>query len=66
MAGLVHEGVIAGSFADIEPEVAVAAISGLVYGALELHHRGTRVDPAQIAALAVRALMTEPETAQPE
>ena len=66
VAGLVHEGVIAGAFADIEPEVAVAAISGLVYGSLELHHRGTQVDPAQIAALAVRALMTEPERAQPE
>ncbi len=56
VAGLVEEGVAAGSFARVEPEVAVAAISGLVYGALELQHRGSDVDPAQIAALAVRAL----------
>jgi TetR/AcrR family transcriptional regulator len=67
VAGLVREGVAVGSFADIEPEIAVAAISGLVYGALELHHRGTQVHPAQIATLAVRALSSppDPEREQP-
>ena len=57
VAGLVSDGVAVSAFADIEPEVAVAAISGLVYGSLELQHCGTPVDPQQIATLAVRALL---------
>lgn len=56
VAGLVAEGVESGRFAPIEPAVAVSAVSGLVYGALELKHRGGAVDPDQIATLAVRAL----------
>jgi|GEM_PF-5163525 len=58
VARIVREGVGAGEFADVRPEVAVAAVSGLVYGALELHHRRVAVDPALIATLAVRALAT--------
>ena len=57
MADLVDEGVAAGVFSPIAADVcAVSAISGLVYGALELNHRGRTVDPGQIATLAVRAL----------
>ncbi len=56
VASLVAEGSASGAFAPIEPDVAVSAISGLVYAALELKHRGTPVDPEQIATLAVRAL----------
>lgn len=56
VAGVVAEGTASGAFAPIELDVAVSAISGLVYGALELKHRGTPVDPEQIAKLAVRAL----------
>jgi hypothetical protein len=65
VAGLVSDGVGAGVFADIEPDVAVSAIAGLVYGALELHHRGTPVDPEQIATLAVRALASPAREARP-
>ena len=32
------------------------AVSGLVYGALELHHRAGAIDPAQIADMAVASL----------
>ena len=38
------------------PAVAVAAVSGLVYGALQHHHVGASIDATLIADLAVRAL----------
>jgi AcrR family transcriptional regulator len=56
VADLVAEGSASGTFAPIAPDVAVSAVSGLVYGALELSHRGRTVDPEQTATLAVRAL----------
>ncbi len=56
VAGLVAEGIAAGEVRDIDPAVAVAAVSGLVYGALQHHHVGARVDAPLIADLAVRAL----------
>lgn len=56
VADLVADGVADGQLAPVEADVAVSAVSGLVYGALELNHRGRTVDPAQIATLAVRAL----------
>ncbi len=56
VAGVVTEGIGSGAFAEIDTTVAVTAVSGLVYGALELQHSGTTVDPEQIATLALRAL----------
>ena len=56
VAGLVAEGIAAGEVRDIDPAVAVAAVSGLVYGALQHHHVGAPVDAPLIADLAVRAL----------
>ena len=44
--------------------VIAAAVSGLVYGALQHHHRGASIDAGLIADLAVRAL-TEPCPAAP-
>lgn len=62
VAGVVTEGIESGEFAEIDTTVAVTAVSGLVYGALELQHRGTVVDPEQIATLALRALAAPPAT----
>jgi AcrR family transcriptional regulator len=56
VAGLVNEGVERGEFAPIDSALAVAALSGLVYGALELRHRQGTVNASEVAALAVRAL----------
>ena len=64
VAGVVTEGIESGAFAEIDTTVAVTAVSGLVYGALELQHRGTTVDPEQIATLALRALAA-PRTTGP-
>jgi AcrR family transcriptional regulator len=56
VARLVAEGTTAGELRDIDPAVAVAAVSGLVYGALQHHHVGASIDATLIADLAVRAL----------
>lgn len=56
VARLFEEGRDAQEFGDVGVEVALSAVFGLVYGALELRHRGRRVDAAQIAELAVRTL----------
>lgn len=53
---LFEQGRQAGEFRDVDTAVAIAAISGLVYGALELRHRDRQVDAAQIADLALGAL----------
>jgi len=55
VAGLYDEGRAAGEFREIDTDVAIAVVSGLVYGALELRHRSGDVDAAQIAELAVAA-----------
>ena len=44
VAGLVAEGTASGEFAAVDPAVAVAAVSGLVYGALQHHHHGASID----------------------
>ncbi len=62
VAGIVAEGIASGAFAEIDTTVAVTAVSGLVYGALELQHRGATVDPEQIATMALRALSAPPTT----
>ncbi len=56
VAKLVDEGVAAGEFEDCDVALCVAAISGLVYGALQHHHHGQRVDPDAVAELAIRLL----------
>lgn len=56
VARLVREGVAAGEFAPVDPDLAVAAVSGLVYGALQLRHARGTVDAAAVAELAVRSL----------
>ena len=56
VARLVREGVATGEFHPIDAQLAVAAISGLVYGALELRHRHGTVDAGAVAELAVRSL----------
>jgi AcrR family transcriptional regulator len=53
---LAREGAELGDFRPIDPRLAVAAVSGLVYGALELRHRGARIDAAGVADLAAGAL----------
>lgn len=57
---LVREGVEEGELRPVDPPFAVAAVSGLVYGALEHRHRGARVDAARVAELAVAALGARP------
>ena len=56
VADLVRNGVETGEFHHVDVDLSVAAISGLVYGALQHHHRGHRVDPDSVAALALRLL----------
>jgi AcrR family transcriptional regulator len=56
VARLVAEGVDAGDLRPVDPELAVAVVSGIVYGALQLRHARGDVDAAAVAALAVGAL----------
>jgi AcrR family transcriptional regulator len=56
VARLVREGVDAGEFQPIDTRFAVAAISGLVYGALQLRHTHGAVDAMAVAEMAVRSL----------
>ena len=56
VAGLVTEGIERGEFRSLDTTLAVAAISGLVYAALQLRHQQGHVDPAEIACLAVASL----------
>ena len=56
VARLVQEGARSGELRSVDPQLAVAALSGLVYGALELRHRGAGVDATRVADLAVAAL----------
>ncbi len=60
LSAIVTDGQRQGHFIDIEPRLAVASFSGLVYSALQQHHVGTDVDPEVIANLAVRSLSVEP------
>ncbi len=53
---LVDEGIAAGEFRPIDRELAVASLSGLVYGAMLLRHDKGRLDLSDVADLAVRAL----------
>ena len=56
VAGLVREGIDRGELQPVDVTLAVAAISGLVYAALQLRHQQGRVEPAAIARLAVASL----------
>jgi len=56
VARLVGEGIEAGEFRPVDVQLAVAAVSGLVYGALQLRHTHGVVDATAVAELAVRAL----------
>jgi AcrR family transcriptional regulator len=60
VARMVVDGIAAGQFRAVDPELAVAAVSGLVYAALQERHRGRVVDPMDIADLAVGALGANP------
>lgn len=55
VARLVAEGVDCGEFRPLDPSLALAAVSGLVYGALQLRHQHGTVDPEEVAHLAVAA-----------
>ena len=56
VARLVAEGIEEGELRPVDVTLAVAAISGLVYAALQLRHQHGRVEPAEIARLAVASL----------
>ena len=56
VAKLIQEGVNASELRAIDPTLAVAAVMGLVYAALQLRHQGVTIDPAEVADLAVAAL----------
>jgi AcrR family transcriptional regulator len=60
VARLIREGVDRGELRAVDPELAVAAMSGLVYGALELRHRGALIDATDVAELAARSLSLRP------
>ena len=60
VARLVREGVDAGEFHPVDAQFAVAAISGLVYGVLQLRHTHGAVDAGAVADMAVRSLGTSP------
>jgi AcrR family transcriptional regulator len=56
VADLVVEGTSTGEFREVDVDLAVAAIAGMVEGALGLRHSRSRVAPAEVAALAVAAI----------
>jgi AcrR family transcriptional regulator len=60
VARLVREGVDRGELRAVDPVLAVATMSGLVYGALELRHRGAVVHAGDVAELAARSLSLRP------
>jgi len=60
VARLVREGVDQGEFRPIDADLAVAAVSGLVYGALQFRHTRGTVDAAAVADLAIRSLAADP------
>lgn len=53
---LVDEGIARGEFRAIDRHLAVASLSGLVYGAMLLRHDKGRLDLPEVAQMAVRAL----------
>jgi AcrR family transcriptional regulator len=53
---LVDEGVRGGEFRPVDRQLAVASLSGLVYGAMLLRHDDGRIDPDAVALMAVKAL----------
>ena len=59
VARLINEGTARGEFRQIDPTLAVGAVMGLVYAALQLRHQGHSVDPDEIARLAVATLSPE-------
>lgn len=63
VARLIGEGIEAGEFRPIDVDLAVAAVSGLVYGALQLRHQHGAVDAGAVADLAVRSLASPPTSA---
>ena len=61
VTGLFEEGRDHGEFRAIDSRLALAAVSGLVYGALELRHHAGHVDARGVADLVVAAsAMPEP------
>lgn len=56
VARLVHGGIDAGEFYPVDVDLAVAAVSGLVYGAMKLRHDGGEVRPDEVGRLAVACL----------
>ena len=56
VARLVAEGQKAGEFRPLDIDLAVGAVMGLVYAALQLRHQGRHLAPSEIASLAVAAL----------
>jgi len=57
LARLVTEGVEHREFRPVDLTLAVAAVSGLVYAALQLRHERGTVDATEIARLVVAALV---------
>ncbi len=60
LEAVLHDGVEASAFLAIEPNLAVATLSGLVSAALQLHHETGSVDAQTIAQLAVRSVAIDP------
>jgi AcrR family transcriptional regulator len=60
VASIVQEGITAGEFRDVDPRLAVAMISGLVYGALQLRHEVGSVDATEVAAFVAHSLAPAP------
>jgi AcrR family transcriptional regulator len=56
VAAVARDGARDGELRAVDPRLAVAAVSGLVYGALELRHHGGTVDADTVADLAVATL----------
>jgi len=56
VGALVAEGIAAGDLRPVDIAVAVTAVSGLVYAALQLRHQQGHVDAAEVARLCVAAL----------
>ncbi len=61
VATLFEQGRAAGEFREIDTVVALSVVSGMVYGALEAHHRVGSTDPHQIADMTVAALAVKHE-----
>ena len=53
---LIDQGIKAREFAEVDRELALAMITGMIWGALALKNQGREVDPAEVTRLCIQSL----------